>query len=93
MTRTKGIAILCVALTALVACSAGTTVVARNISAAGAVVPGPSQTAPVLECLKGAGYKILEVLGESRAPQAIAREIEKLLQRNFGGNEAGTVRA
>jgi hypothetical protein len=48
MTRTKVIAILCVALSALVACSAGTTVVARNISPAGAVVPGPSQTAPVL---------------------------------------------
>ena len=48
MTRTKGIAILCVALSTLVACSAGTTVVARDISPAGAVVPGSSQTAPVL---------------------------------------------
>ncbi len=48
MTRAKIIAILCAALTALVACSAGTTVVARNISPAGAVVPGPSQTGAVL---------------------------------------------
>jgi len=43
-----------------------------------------SQTAPVLECLKGIGYTIFDVQGESRAPQAIAREIEELIQRQFG---------
>jgi adenylate kinase len=51
-----------------------------------------SQTAPVLEYLKNAGYRIYEVRGESRAPQAIAREIEELIQREFDG-ESETVRA
>jgi adenylate kinase family enzyme len=42
-----------------------------------------SQTAPVLEYLKSVGRRIFDVQGESRAPQAIAREIEKLVQREF----------
>ncbi len=43
-----------------------------------------TQTAPVLDCLKSAGYRIFDVQGESRAPQAIAREIEDLIQQEFG---------
>src|SRR5579885_2730288 len=43
-----------------------------------------TQTAPVLDCLKSAGYRIFDVQGESRAPQAIAREIEDLIQQDFG---------
>ncbi|HWZ32437.1 MAG TPA: nucleoside monophosphate kinase [Bryobacteraceae bacterium] len=42
-----------------------------------------SQTAPVLEYLKSVGRRIFDVQGESRAPQAIAREIEELVQREF----------
>lgn len=38
------------------------------------------QTAPVLEFLRNAGYRCFDVLGESRPPQAIAREIEVLIQ-------------
>jgi adenylate kinase len=43
-----------------------------------------SQTAPVLEYLCGAGYKCFEVRGESRPPQAIAREIQDLMEREWG---------
>jgi adenylate kinase len=43
-----------------------------------------SQTAPVLAFLKDAGYPIFEVQGDARPPQAIAREIEDLIQRQFG---------
>ena len=46
------------------------------------------QTAPVLECLKGMGYRIFDVQGESRAPQVIAREIEELIQQQFGTAKA-----
>ena len=38
------------------------------------------QTAPVLEFLKRAGYRCFDVLGESRPPQTIAREIQELIQ-------------
>jgi adenylate kinase len=43
-----------------------------------------TQTAPVLESLKGAGYTIFDVQGDNRAPQLIAREIEDLIQQRFG---------
>jgi adenylate kinase len=43
-----------------------------------------SQTAPVLDFLKSAGYRIFDVQGDSRAPQVIAREIEESVQREFG---------
>lgn len=43
-----------------------------------------SQTAPVLESLKKAGYRICQVQGGSRAPEAIAAEIEGLVQTEFG---------
>jgi adenylate kinase len=34
------------------------------------------QTTPVLQFLKGAGYKVFEVIGGNRAPEAIAAEIQ-----------------
>ncbi|MBZ5602553.1 MAG: nucleoside monophosphate kinase [Acidobacteriia bacterium] len=43
-----------------------------------------SQTAPVLDCLKSAGYRIFDVQGDLRPPQVIAREIEESIQREFG---------
>jgi len=43
-----------------------------------------SQTAPVVEYLKGAGYRVSEVQGGSRTPEAIAGEIENLIQTEFG---------
>ncbi len=43
-----------------------------------------SQTAPVLDSLKSAGYRIFEVQGDSRPPQQIAKEIEESIQREFG---------
>lgn len=42
-----------------------------------------SQTAPVLEFLRGAEYPCYDVQGEGRAPQAIAREIQDLLEKEF----------
>ncbi len=42
-----------------------------------------SQTAPVLEFLRGAGYPCYDVQGEGRPPQAIAREIEELIGKEF----------
>src|SRR5439155_7581068 len=44
----KLIALVSAGLLTLVACSAGTTVVARGIGGGPAVAPGPTQTAPVL---------------------------------------------
>ena len=46
------------------------------------------QTAPVLEFLCGAGYRCYDVEGEGRPPQAIAREIRELIEKEFAG-EAG----
>jgi adenylate kinase len=43
-----------------------------------------NQTAPVLEFLKSAGYSVHDVLGEARAPQAIARDIQALIEGEFG---------
>ena len=43
-----------------------------------------SQTAPVLDYLKSAGYCIFELQGDSRPPQTIAKEIEELIQQEFG---------
>src|SRR5579883_559833 len=51
-----------------------------------------SLTAPVLGFLKSAGYRVFEVQGDSRPPQTIAREIEELIQREFG-SEPGIARA
>jgi len=45
------------------------------------------QTAPVLAFLRGAGYPCYDVQGEGRAPQAIAREIEELLHKEFASDE------
>lgn len=42
------------------------------------------QTAPVLAFLAGKGYRIFDVVGEGRAPQAIAREIEELVRAGCG---------
>jgi adenylate kinase len=42
-----------------------------------------SQTAPVLEYLRGAGYQRFDVKGDGREPQAIAQEISELLGREF----------
>lgn len=42
-----------------------------------------SQTAPVLDCLKQAGYTALEVNGEEGSPQVIARRVEDWV-RNQG---------
>jgi adenylate kinase len=50
-----------------------------------------SQTTPVLAWLTGSGYKRFDVQGESRAPQAIAKEIEELIRREFGP-QSGTAR-
>jgi adenylate kinase len=50
------------------------------------------QTAPVLEFLCGAGYRCADVEGEGRAPQAIAREIRELIEKEFAG-EAGNSQA
>jgi adenylate kinase len=41
------------------------------------------QTAPVLECLRNAGYPCHDVPGEGRQPQAIAKEIEDLIEGDF----------
>jgi adenylate kinase len=47
------------------------------------------QTAPVLEYLCGAGYRCYDVEGEGRAPQAIAREIQEIIEREFAaGSQA-----
>jgi len=46
------------------------------------------QTAPVLEFLGGAGYRCFDVRGESRAPEEIAREIQDLIEGEFGGEIA-----
>lgn len=45
------------------------------------------QTAPVLEYLRGAGYASFDVQGEGRAPQAIAREIQDLIGKEFASGE------
>ena len=47
------------------------------------------QTAPVLEFLGQAGYKCFDVRGDSRAPQVIAREIQDLIEGEFGAGRAG----
>jgi adenylate kinase len=51
------------------------------------------ETAPVLEFLCGAGYRCYDVEGDGRAPQAIAREIRELIEREFssetGSNSQG----
>jgi len=50
------------------------------------------QTAPVLEFLCGAGYRCYDVEGEGRPPQAIAREIRELIEKEFSsetGNRQG----
>jgi adenylate kinase len=44
------------------------------------------ETAPVLEFLCGAGYRCYDVEGEGRAPQAIAREIRELIEKEFAGS-------
>ena len=49
-----------------------------------------SKTAPVLDVLKSAGYRIFEVQGDSRPPQTIAREIEKRLQQEFGASSGAS---
>lgn len=46
------------------------------------------QTAPVLEFLRGADYPCFDVQGEGRAPQAIAREIQDLVGKEFAAGEA-----
>ncbi|HUJ49345.1 MAG TPA: adenylate kinase [Bryobacteraceae bacterium] len=49
-----------------------------------------SQTAPVLEFLRQASYPCFDVQGEGRAPQAIAREIQNLMEQELatGGGRA-----
>ncbi len=42
------------------------------------------QTAPVLDCLKSLSYKVLEIQGGSRTPDAIAAEIGNLVQKELG---------
>ena len=46
------------------------------------------QTTPVLEFLGQAGYKCFDVRGEGRAPQVIAREIQDLIESEFGAANA-----
>jgi hypothetical protein len=65
MSRWKAVALLCAAALALVACSAGTSVVARNISG-GLAVPGPTPSGRVLS----KGGVMNENLG--KAPAAVA---------------------
>jgi adenylate kinase len=47
------------------------------------------RTAPVLEFLRNAGYPCRDVVGAARPPQAIAREIQDLLDREFGAGAGG----
>jgi adenylate kinase len=42
------------------------------------------QTAPVLECLRQAGYAVWDIEGADASPQAIARRIEALVQTKRG---------
>jgi adenylate kinase len=51
------------------------------------------QTAPVLEFLCGAGYRCFDVEGEGRAPQAIAREIQGIIEKEFAGPMSGKSQA
>ena len=44
------------------------------------------QTTPVLAFLRGAGYRCFDVEGEGRPPQAIAREIQDLIEGEFAAN-------
>jgi adenylate kinase len=46
------------------------------------------QTAPVLEYLNGAGYPTIDVQGDGRTPQAIAKEIEDLIEGVLGADQA-----
>lgn len=51
------------------------------------------QTAPVLACLKEAGYKIWDVEGAGESPHAIARKIETLIRDYRAGSGGEEVRA
>ena len=48
------------------------------------------QTRPVLDFLQEAGYRIFDVQGGSRTPEAIAGEIESLVEAEFGAANVGT---
>jgi adenylate kinase len=42
------------------------------------------KTAPVLEFLRGAGFRVTGILGQGRTPEAIAAEIETRIDGEFG---------
>src|SRR5690349_16413717 len=59
----KAVALLSAGLLTLVACSAGTTVVARGIGGGPAVAPGPTESGPVLSKGGLKGYNVGQAPG------------------------------